>query len=246
MTLIAVLKPFYHFALRIILKLCGLDFSWYENFYTSWPHALPTVEVCIQKLRSRKRSLRFFAGYDIERFAGAGNTVLDIGANIGAVSTHLLSLGYNVHAYEPDSRCVEFLRRRFSEIDKRRFHLHHEAIADYNGVTTLHYGTRTTESNTILESRPGSEISGGEQVEVRAIGDVLNAVGHASLIMMDIEGAEYDVLEEMLRPEYKDKFGLCVVESHAHKIPALESNHQRVVDLIGRRGLQDRVLLTWD
>jgi len=244
--LIAVLKPFYHSVLRIILKLCGLDFSWYENFYTNWPHALPVVEACIHKLRPRKRSLRFFAGYDIERYAKAGDTVLDIGANIGAVSTHLLSLGYNVHAYEPDSRCVEFLRRRFTRIDKRRFHLHHEAIANYDGVTTLHYGARTTESNTILESRPGSEISGGEEVTVRAISDVLNAVGHASLIMMDIEGAEYDVLEEMLRPEFKDKFGLCVVESHAHKISALESNHRRVVDMIRRCGLEDRVLLTWD
>ncbi|HXV14424.1 MAG TPA: FkbM family methyltransferase [Candidatus Krumholzibacteria bacterium] len=245
MTLPAFARRPYHRALRALLPLFGLDFGWYEAFHTKWPYALPAVEAWLQHARPRSRSRRFFAAYPLERFARPGDTVLDIGANIGAVSTHLLRLGYVVHAYEPDARCAEFLRRRFARIDPSRFRLHHQAVSNYTGVATLYRGTRTTESSSILEHKPGTEQAAGYQVTVRSIGDVLDSVEHASLILMDVEGAEYAILNEMLTPRNRDKFGLCIAESHARKIPGLEAEHGRVLEAVERLGMQDRVLLDW-
>jgi len=241
-----VIKAIYHQLLKVVLRLCGLDYSWYQNFYVNWPHAVPVVEVVTQKLRSRNRSLLFFTRYDISQFANPGDTVLDIGANIGAVSTHLISLGYVVEAYEPDSRCVAFLRRRFSKAGSGRLTVHHEAVSNYNGTVRLNYGNITTESNSILEDRTGADEAGGETVPVRSITDILDSTGYVPLIKIDIEGAEYDVLDELLRPEYVNKFGMCIVESHAGKMPALEARHSRIESEINRLDLRDRVFLDWD
>jgi FkbM family methyltransferase len=244
-TLTPFLRRIYHRWLKVVLALAGLDFTWYLAFYRNWFYALSAVETCLQHFRPRRRSLRFFDGYPILRFAKAGDTVLDIGANIGVVSSHLLRLGYVVHAYEPDARCVEFMRRRFSHIDPVRFQLHPQAVSNCNGTATLYAGTRTTESNSILEDKPGTESNSGREVAVRSIKDVLSSVGYAALILMDVEGAEYVVLDELLRPENQAKFGLCIAEGHARKIPGLEADHRRVVEAIARLGLQERVRLDW-
>lgn len=241
-----LLRSIYHAFLGIVLRLFGLDFDWYRNFYVRWPHAVPAVERWIQALRPASRSRRYFARYGIERFAKPGDTVLDLGANIGAVTSHLLTLGYRVEAFEPDSRCVAFLRRRFSRAGRGRVTVHHIAVSDYNGTTVLHYGDITTESNTILDSRPGAGGAPGETVAVRSIEDILDATGYVPLIKMDIEGAEYDVLDALLKPDNLERFGLCLVECHAGKIPSLAGRHVRTESSIERLGLRDRVRLDWD
>jgi FkbM family methyltransferase len=240
-----LLRTIYHAILKLVLRLVGLDFSWYLNFYRKWPHALPVVEVCIQKFRPVRESFRFFSDYDIPRFAKPGDVVLDIGANVGDVSSHLLKLGYVVHAYEPDDRCAEFLRRRFAHAGKTRFHLHQGAVSNYDGVAVLYRGALTTESSSILENKPGTESVPWGEVTVHGIQGILEELQYVALIMMDIEGAEYDVLEGMLKPEYRDRFGLCIAESHANKMPTLIPRHRHVVDTIARFGLEERVLLDW-
>ncbi len=245
MKLPAPVKRVYHLFLRGVLRAVGLDFSWYVNFYRNWPYALPVVEPCLQRFRPRSRSLAFFRGYPLERFAKTGDLVLDIGANIGLVSSHLLRLGYVVHAYEPDARCAEFLRRRFFRIDPSRFHLHPVAVSDFDGTAAWHRGTRTTESSSILDGKPGTETTGALEVTVRSVTSVLESAGYASLILMDIEGAEYRVLEQMLTAKNLVRFGLCIAESHARKMPALEAEHGRIVEKIKRLELGERVLLDW-
>lgn len=240
-----LLRILYHSFLKVVLRGVGLDFGWYLDFYRKWPYALSPIEVCLQRLRPRGRSRRFFAGYNIERFAEPGDVVLDIGANIGDVSSHLLRLGYRVDAYEPDPRCAEFLRRRFSRVGKDRFRLHEQAVSDRDGETTLFFGRLTSESSSILERNPGTVNTGGHQVDVRSIAGILESRGYVPLIMMDIEGAEYGVLEQMLTPQHQQRFGLCVAESHAGKMPELQARHQRILRLVDRYGLEDRIRLDW-
>ncbi len=235
----------YHGVLRLVLHAVGLDFSWYENFYRRWPHALPPLEAALQRLRPRARSRTFFRHYVLERFARPGDIVLDVGANIGEVSSHLLRLGYVVHAYEADPRCVEFLRRRFSRIDPARFHLHAEAVSDFDGTAPWHRGTRTSESNTLLDGKPGTDAKVSGEVPVRSMTGVLDAVGHAALILMDIEGAEYPVIQQLLEPANRGRFGLCIAEAHASKMPSLAAEHERLLATIKRAGADDRVLLDW-
>lgn len=240
-----MIKKIYHQALKVLLRLFGLDFSWYQTFYVHCFHAITGVETLIQLFRTRKGAFQLFDGYNLEQVVKKGDTVLDIGANIGTVSSRFLTLRFKVHAYEPDSRCIAFLKRRFANFDSSNFYLHHCAVGDHEGRVHLNYGHLTSESNSILEDKPGTGDAGGEDVALCDIQSILDSHDYVSLIKMDIEGAEYDVLDKMLTEENIKKFGVCLVEVHANKIPTLTGRHEYLVEKIDLLGLEDRVFLTW-
>jgi FkbM family methyltransferase len=231
--------------LKVALPLFGMDFDWYRVFYTRWPRAIPFVEKASRLLRPRKRAMRMFEGYPVEKYTKPGDIALDIGANVGDVSSCLITLGFKVHAYEPDSRCIRFMNKRFGKDAGRKVIINHRAVSNFNGRINLGYGDITPESNSILETRPGVTDSCGEEVEVVNITEILADLEYVPLVKMDVEGAEYDILEELLKEENLDRFGLCLVETHAGKIPGLEEKHEAVENRIKELGLEDRVFLNW-
>lgn len=209
-------------------------------------YALSIVEPIIQAIRSRSRVEKKLGGPEILRCVKPGDTVLDLGANVGNITSLFLGVGLTVHAFEPDSRCVALLRRRFKFYARERLHIHPCAVSNEPGTVRLQYGLLTTESNSILTDKPGADGSaGGEFVEARGILEILERIGYVPLIKMDIEGAEYDVLEVLLQPEHLTKFGICLVEDHANKIPSLIPRQMQLKETIVSLGLTDRVLLTW-
>jgi len=226
--------------------MVGLDFSWYQTFYVRVIYALPFVEPILQLVRTSKRA-KLILGVPVAlRFAKPGDIVLDLGANVGSISSLFLSMGFTVHAYEPDSRCIALLRRRFKWFGRGRIYIHHCAVSGEAGTVTLNYGSLTTESNSIINNKPGADgSSGGEEVLTQGILEVLEQHGYVSLIKMDIEGAEYDVLEALLQLCHLDRFGVCLVEVHAKKIPGLMPRQLRLEEKIAELGLNSRVLLTW-
>jgi FkbM family methyltransferase len=240
-----ILKKIYHLALKMILPLFGMDFEWYRVFYTRWPRAIPVVEKISRSVRTKEKAMRMFAGYPVEDLAGDGAPALDIGANVGDVTSCLLSLGFRVHAYEPDSRCTAFMRKRFGGEIGKSVNIHHAAVSNHDGEITLNYGDITPESNSILMAKPGATSSGGEMVRVENISGILKKLEYVPLVKMDVEGAEYDILEEMLRPENIGRFGICLVESHAGKIPGLEEKHKAIEKHIKENNLEEKIFLDW-
>jgi FkbM family methyltransferase len=239
-------KRLYHLFISLVLRLVGLNFSWYQTFYVRVIYALPIVEPVLQLLRTSKRAKSILGVPDALRFIKPGDVVLDFGANVGSVSSLFLSMGLSVHAYEPDSRCVALLQRRFKWISRERLHIHHAAVSNMNGTVNLHYGSITTESNSIIPDKPGADGStGGEEVLAQGILEILDQFNYVPLIKMDIEGAEYDVLDTLLQPEHLDRFGVCLVEVHARKIPDLMPRQYELEERVAALGLKDRVLLTW-
>jgi FkbM family methyltransferase len=127
-----------------------------------------------------------------------GDTVLDIGANIGMVTVHMANLVGSdgvVHAFEPNPRLVRMLRQT----------LHHHSLSH---VTLHEFGLGPVES--MLELRvPESDTGQGSfvwikntedclslQVPVRTLDDVAREQGirHVSLLKIDVEGFEASVL----------------------------------------------------
>ena len=239
-------KKIYHSVISFVLKLLGLNFVWYQTFYVRVIYALPIVEPILQLMRTSKRARSQIGEEEVLRFIKPGDVALDFGANVGSVSSLFLSMGLTVHAYEPDSRCIALLKRRFKWLSKERIHIHHSAVSNQDGVVDLHYGSITTESNSIIPEKPGADGStGGESVESLDIIKIINQFEYVPLIKMDIEGAEYDVLDSLLKEPYLDKFGVCLVEVHARKIPELMPRQLKLEERVSELNLKDKVLLTW-
>ncbi|WP_185245026.1 FkbM family methyltransferase [Citrifermentans bremense] len=104
--------------------------------------------------------------------------------------------GVAVHAFDPTPRSAEFVKRQSLPGE---FVFHPYGLADYDG-TALFYPPENSEwvSHTLLRRRAtaGKAI----EVQVRRLETIMLLLGHdkINLLKMDIEGAEYGVIPDIL------------------------------------------------
>lgn len=116
--------------------------------------------------------------------------LVDLGANIGAVSVYAASLGEHVHvlAYEPDPENRALLHANLTSNGVGgQVEIHTEAVATWSGTGTLapgHGNSKLTEH-------------AGVPVPVVELAHVLEAVGACDVLKIDIEGTEYDILADI-------------------------------------------------
>ena len=159
----------------------------------------------------RRKILRRLGPYSLadfnERVAQlrAGDICLDLGANMGVFTEILAATGAEVHAFEPDPHCFASLQKRFA--GRANVHLHNQAVADVAGSFVLHrmkdFDTepdmRSQSSSIAISDTSQYDESNSVVVETLAFADVVRAFGRpVALVKMDIEGAEFAILDQIL------------------------------------------------
>lgn len=147
--------------------------------------------------RSRGKILRVVTGsYEKEQtglmvaLVAAGDTVLDVGAHTGyytVLASHLVGRSGRVHAFEPDPRNAGFLRRhvRINGCDNTVV----EEVAVAARAGTHRFGGGSGSGTARLQS------DGGLEVSVVTLDEYCRRGGlHPTLIKVDVEGAEAEVL----------------------------------------------------
>lgn len=128
-------------------------------------------------------------------FEPAGDeTVIDIGANIGAFTLHSAKRCRRVIAYEPGSNEFELLTQNIELNGFDNVSAVRAAVGGSRGETVLFHG-KDSVLNTIHEDRaPGGTES--EKVQCVTLEDIFRAhnLDHCDLLKLDCEGAEYDIL----------------------------------------------------
>ena len=130
----------------------------------------------------------------LRRWVQPGQTVIDIGANIGYFTAHLARGVGNagvVHAFEPEPVNHQLLARNMRDNGLQQVQLHAAALGDAPGRAKLH----TTAYNGGMHRLYASVCCEGPTVDVPVFRlDDLFAPGSVSLIKIDVEGYEHAVL----------------------------------------------------
>jgi FkbM family methyltransferase len=133
------------------------------------------------------------------RLVRSGDTVLDIGANIGMVTVCLSALAGedgNVHAFEPNPAMHPVLEETFDRNQSANVCLHPVALGAVPGVLELRIPRWNTAEASLVRNldSPDCDVV---SVPVRRLTDVVAEAGITSirLIKIDVEGFEADVLE---------------------------------------------------
>jgi FkbM family methyltransferase len=123
--------------------------------------------------------------------ARPGDTLLDIGANIGYVSACFLQriAGSNVVAVEPNPAIFELLTFNLSQFGARQRAVN-SAVTDRDGE-----GYLLTYADNLGASRLADE---GAQVKLCTAETLLNDIPHIDLIKIDVEGHEEIVIRSLL------------------------------------------------
>ena len=136
----------------------------------------------------------FQSGYELVRVSEIrkavkeGNTVIDIGANIGYFTVLLANLvgpKGKVYAFEPDPRNFRLLQRTIERNGWTHVIAEQKAVSNKAGEFTL-YQTQSCAANTLT---PGEHIS-AVKVHVVTLDDFLSDEPHIDFVKMDMDGSE--------------------------------------------------------
>lgn len=164
--------------------------------------------------------------------------VIDLGANIGAVTLDLASraAGLRVHAYEPNPSTNRVLRRNVEANGLAgRVSVHDEAVGRGQGELSLWTNMNSMGATGYSKTAP---VPGAVAVRV-ALVDLNEVVrraggGPVALLKIDTEGAEADTLEGAT-PETLAAVGRAVVEYHEQRCPDALRRCRRVLEAAGFR-----------
>lgn len=180
---------------------------------------------------------------------GPGDIAIDCGANVGKVTKQLAQRGATVHAFEPDPAAFGQLRQNVAAYGQ--VVLHQTAVAAREGTLPLYFRTERNEDpvmysvgSTLIREKTDVSADGFCEVKVERLADFIRQFDRIRLLKLDIEGAECEVLEDLLQESLLDRIDLVFVETHEEWIPEtsarLNAIRERLVD-----GGHHNVFLNW-
>ncbi|MCH2248553.1 MAG: FkbM family methyltransferase [Cognatishimia sp.] len=183
---------------------------------------------------------------DLTKSLQLDDIFVDLGANVGAVSKLFAEAGIQVVAYEPDPWNFEILERNLAGFDTVT--LVQKAVGAKTDVLKLERPSgvkrgRGAQNSTIMA---GSFTSDTEtfDVEVLSYADMIAALPKKpAVVKMDIEGAELEILEAMMRGEVDLGTDLLLVETHEFMFPDVLERYLALKNWA--RGLGDQIDLNW-
>ena len=104
-----------------------------------------------------------------------------------------------------------------------RIHLNNTAVSNYVGISKFYYkkdpNSIDDDSSTLNINKNNITGKNFTQVKTIKLSEYINNYNSIDILKMDIEGAEYDVLEELIDSGAIHKIKYIFYECHAHKVP---------------------------
>jgi FkbM family methyltransferase len=182
------------------------------------------LDVRLQRLIQREglkglgpAGLRFYSQWGEDRvldpFVGDRGWVVDVGANDGlrgSNSRHFVLKGLSAICIEPDPRPRQTLSALYH--DSKSVRVYGCCCAGAEGVKSLHLGANSELSSIVPDAQAGGpEVA----VQARPLDDILVEAGVDSIAVLsiDVEGAEWQVLQGLTISRWQPRF--VVIETHS-------------------------------
>ncbi len=178
--------------------------------------------------RKYRRRMYPFALREMDRRLAAlspADVCIDLGANVGSFTRIMAQSGARVHAFEPDPETFARLTANVGHLPNVT--LHQKAVAEVSGQLQLYRASDfasdfdNASQATSLHYKSGRmQPVAGCLVEVMGFADLLRDLGPVAVIKMDIEGAEWGILEAIFAGRLAPAFGALFAETHEKLEPA--------------------------
>lgn len=122
--------------------------------------------------------------------------------------------GVKIHAFDPTPKSIEWVKRQGFPAG---FLMHEYGIASFDGNVRFNPPENADQVSHTLLDKPSTEAR-AIVVPVKRLTTIMKELGHnkIDILKMDIEGAEYDVVDDLLKSEIRPQ--QLLVEFH-HRFP---------------------------
>ena len=157
----------------------------------------------------------------------SGDVVIDCGANVGDITQRFFDRGATVHAFEPHPEAFARLTARFK--NEPRVHCYNQAVSKEIGRFKLYLMPNddtmgAVQASSLMAEKDNISTERYVEVDVIRLSDFIADLGRVRFLKMDIEGAEYDVLPDMIDTGMHAKVDYIVVETHERSM-GLKEKH---------------------
>ena len=157
-----------------------------------------------------------------------------VGTDVSFDLSLIRRYGLTVHAFDPTPRSLAWIRKQ--ELPER-FVFQGLGVAAYDGTATFHAPAHPDHVSYTALDRSRADVSTVE-APVRRLGTIMGQLGHThiDLLKMDIEGSEYEVIEDLLQERLDVR--QLLVEFH-HRFEAVDVRQTKdAIATLGRGGYQ--------
>ena len=177
----------------------------------------------------------------IRNYLSAGDTVWDVGANIGYFTLEFaraVGPSGKVLSFEPHPEIFKVLQRNVCRNKYQNINLHNVACGSEPGQTKLFFSTENEGNHKIIENSNSNNFA---LTEVVTLSSFLNEYS-PSLIKMDIEGAELLALQGLGQENLKNLAIDFVIEYHPYEMSFFDIEGVQVLDFFMSSGYKFRNL----
>ena len=186
----------------------------------------------------------------IFRNLGPGAIAIDCGANVGDITQMMARTGASVHAFEPNPHAFAVLKQRFE--DNPQVYCHNKGVWNKEDTLRLFLHRKAGEgqveysvSSSLLSFKGNVDAAQSVEVGLIDLAAFIRSLGQpVALLKIDIEGAECEVLEQLLAEDLHKVIRLTVVETHDHKIHELKPRTDALRQQIRERGIRN-IRMNW-
>lgn len=175
---------------------------------------------------------------------GPQSLCIDCGAHYGTVTSRLAATGAAVHSFEPDPHSWQVLTETCGHLPNVT--LHNAAVATQAGTLTLYRNAdfgknrdRGSTGSTIMAENRDALPDTAHQVQAVDLPAFLRAqiekAGRITFLKLDIEGAEVDILETLVRTDILTRINLTVVETHGWLFPQWKDRYAALKQIAAER-----------
>ncbi len=194
------------------------------------------------KRRDQKYRLQREAFDRVVASMTAQDVAIDCGANVGLFTVPLAETGAEVHAFEPNPDAFQELERvtkGYANVT-----LHQGAVTAEPGPVDLYLHKRAdddpvfwSKSSSLLADKSNVREDQSVRVEGTQLSRFIQDLGRpVTLLKMDIEGAEVDVLNQLLDEGLHESIEHAFVEVHDRKVKRLAEPTQRLRERLQELG----------
>lgn len=158
---------------------------------------------------------------------GVGDLCLDLGANVGEFSRRMADTGADVISFEPDPGAFPVLKKAVGDLPNVT--LIQKAVGHANDTLMLHRSNKWdagnpgahTKSSSLVNKGDAPDASTGVMVDVVNIIEFIESLDRdVRLIKMDIEGAEWEIMNRLVDHPVLARIDCIFVETHERVNPA--------------------------